>query len=294
MTKPALTEHGSLDFFSPTTRERIERIWATCWIDYPAAKQTLAHLERLIIHPKTIRPPCCLIVGDTNHGKTTIIRRFEKLRTPEDSPSDESKRMPVVYVQAPPMADVAGFYANVLRAVGAPFMPTWSRDRKQDLVLRILQSIGTKMLIVDELHNILHGKLDQRGIFLTALKTLTNDLQIPIVGVGTIEVLRVMQSDPQVGNRFESFHLPLWKPDVEFGKFLGRIGRHAGLDDIMFARNVALVKRIHAMSEGLTGEAWKVMCKALEWMDENGHKSLDAEVLSKIDWTEPKDRRRKA
>ncbi len=294
MTEPARSELTSFELFGPEPRERLHRIWSSCWIDYPIALQALKRLEWLLNHPRVTRPPCCLIVGETNHGKTTIARKFERMHQPDPGASDEAKSMPVVYVQAPPMADVAGFYGNILNAVGAPFMPTWSASRKQDLVLKTLTNLGTKMLIVDELHSILQGKIDQRGVFLNVLKHLTNELQIPIVGLGTREILRVVQTDQQFGNRFEPFTLPKWELGPGYATFLAHICRRTGMKDVSFMKDKALVRRIHTMSEGLTGESWKVVCFALERMEETGRSALEPKILDEIDWTAPKDRRRQA
>tara|TARA_R110002072_G_scaffold26335_2_gene87291 strand:+ start:2690 stop:3592 length:903 start_codon:yes stop_codon:yes gene_type:complete len=282
------------NLFEPEVRERIERIWKPCWIDYAVAREGLTRLERLLIHPRTHRPPCCIVVGDTNNGKTTLARRFQQLYNPEDSGTDEAKRLPIVYVQAPPMADVAGLYTNILKAVGAPYAPSWTAQRKQHAVLTILTSLCTRILMVDELHNIKEGKVDQRGVFLNVLKHLNNELQIPIVGIGTKEALRIIQTDQQLGNRFEPFHLPRWKPDVGYAQFLGSICKHAGLEDVSFVRDKGLVRRIHALSEGLTGETWSVMCKAIERMGETGRKALDTKTLEEIDWIPPGERRRQA
>jgi len=291
MMEPATLGFAESDLFSSFTCDRIERIWKPCWIDYPLGQEALLHLERLMAHPKSFRPPCCLIYGESNHGKTTIARKFERVHSVADDPENDARRMPVAYVQSPPMADVSGLYTNILDAIGSERRPTWTAARKLDQVLTMLTQLGTRMLIVDELHNILHGKVDQRGIYLNVLKHLTNELQIPIVGIGTKEVLRVVQTDQQMGNRFEPFHIPKWKLGKDFGMFLASICRHAGVEDVSFVRNRSLVKRVHIMSEGLTGETWKVMCRALERMDELGKKVLDVEILDDIDWTAPKDRR---
>jgi hypothetical protein len=42
------------------------------------------------------------------------------------------------------------------------------------------------------------------------LRWLGNELQIPLVALGTAEALRAIQSDDQLANRFSPFPLPLW------------------------------------------------------------------------------------
>lgn len=45
--------------------ERIERIRADRWIDYPRAREALARLDELFFHPKRARMPNLLIFGDS-------------------------------------------------------------------------------------------------------------------------------------------------------------------------------------------------------------------------------------
>lgn len=291
MTDPASEEVASNDLFGPTPRERVQRIWSSCWIDYPVASQALKRLEWLYDHPRVHRPPCCLIVGESNHGKTTIARKFERMHEPTLVDGGTSSKIPVVYAQSPPMADIPGLYSNILRAVGAPTASTASALRKQDQVLNLLTRLGTRVLIIDELHTILDGKKDQKGLFLNVLRHLTNELEISLVGIGTKGVLRVFQTNQEFGNRFTPFTLPRWQVGPEYAKFLANICRHGGLQDVAFIKNKALVRRIHTLSEGLTGETWEVMCTALERIDETGRTAIDGDTLDEIDWTVPAERR---
>ena len=42
----------------------------------------LTRLEMMLEHPPTYRPPCALIVGETNSGKTRLAREFQRLHRP--------------------------------------------------------------------------------------------------------------------------------------------------------------------------------------------------------------------
>ncbi|MCF3630521.1 hypothetical protein RJ527_04645 [Thalassospiraceae bacterium LMO-SO8] len=45
MTEPARSELTSFELFGPEPRERLHRIWSSCWIDYPIALQALKRLD---------------------------------------------------------------------------------------------------------------------------------------------------------------------------------------------------------------------------------------------------------
>src|ERR1017187_6539039 len=56
--------------------ERISRLRRPFWIGYTRAQTILEKIEHLLGHPGTHRMPSLLLAGDTNNGKTMLIRRF--------------------------------------------------------------------------------------------------------------------------------------------------------------------------------------------------------------------------
>jgi len=79
------------------------------------------------------------------------------------------------------------------------------------------------MLVVDELHNILSGTQAQQRRLLNLIRWFGNELQIPLTGVGTVEVLRAIQSNDQCTNRFVPCALPLWSDDDDFRRLLNTL-----------------------------------------------------------------------
>ena len=69
------------------------------------------------------------------------------------------------------------------------------------------------MLIIDEFHSLLVGTPRLQRQVMNATKMLCNELQIPIVGVGTKDAIRVLHTYPQHASRFDVAELPTWKLD---------------------------------------------------------------------------------
>src|SRR5713101_9692288 len=123
----------------------------------------------------------------------------------------------------PPAPDERLFFGAVLEALGAPDR---NHDRlavKQDMAMRILRATDVRLLVIDEVHNILSGSRAQQRRFLNLLRWLGNELQIPLVAVGTAEALRAIQSDDQLANRFEPFSLPPWRDGKEYRRLLSTL-----------------------------------------------------------------------
>jgi hypothetical protein len=235
--------HSSIrPFADEDAPSRIRRIRTDRWIAYARAEAALAAMEDLLVFPKRMRMPNLLLVGPTNNGKTMIVEKFRRAHPPIEAADATGgvAVIPVVKVQMPAGPDENRFFGAILDALGMPFSP---RDRvaaKQDTAVRVMRTTGARVLVIDELHNILSGACHQQRRLLNLLRWLGNELQIPLVGVGTAEALRAIRSDDQLGNRFEPFALPLWSEDEAYrGRFGIRVksghsefcGRRVGGED---------------------------------------------------------------
>ncbi len=272
--------------------ERIERIRSPRWIGYPRAKEILAKLEDLLVYPKTHRMPNLLIVGDTNNGKTMLVERFSQLHPSYDAPGDDAIVAPVMIVQAPPVPDESRFYSNILEQLFAPFKYNDRIEKKQYQALKLLRYINLKMLVIDEIHSILAGNLNKQRMFLNALKYLGNELQIPIVGVGTKDALRAVQTDPQLANRFEPAVLSRWNMDTEFLRLLASFERMLPLRKPSVLHEQSLALKLLTMSEGYIGELSTLLVRASIKAVETQKECIDAKLLDSVDWVAPSERKR--
>lgn len=272
--------------------ERIERIRAARWIGYPSAKKALDKMEDLFKYPKSHRMPNLLVVGDTNNGKTMLVKRFCSLHEPSDNPLGDGIEVPVLYIQAPPVPDEGRFYNAILEILFAPYKPNDRVDKKQFQAIKILKQVGLKVLIIDEIHHILAGNLNKQRAFLNVIKYLGNELQISIVGVGTKDAFRALQTDPQLSNRFEPIVLPRWKFDNDYLRLLASFERMLPLGSPSTLHETGLAAQLFSMSEGYIGELSRLLTESAAYAVEHGQEKIDLKVLQSINWTSPSDRKR--
>jgi hypothetical protein len=160
--------------------ERINSVRSPVWIGYTKANQVLQKMDIFLNYPKKDRMPNLLLVGDTNNGKTTIITRFQ-----QKHPSiidDESGKMelPVFLVQAPPVPDENRFVNAILEKLFAPYKERERPDKKLFQAINIFKRLKTRLIILDEIHNIIAGSTTKQRQFLNALKYLCNELKVSI------------------------------------------------------------------------------------------------------------------
>jgi DNA polymerase III delta prime subunit len=274
--------------------ERIDRVRGTRWIGYTRAKQVLAKLKELLIHPKQHRMPNLLLVGDTNNGKTLLVSRFEKLHPEHEHPDGDRLSLPVLYIQAPPVPDEARFYNGILEKLGAPYRSADRIDKKQFQCIRILSKVETKLLIIDEIQHILAGNQSRQRNFLNTIKYLGNELRIPIVGVGTKDAFNAIQTDPQLSNRFEPVILPRWEMNGEYLKLLASFERMLPLRKPSKLAEKDLAMKVLNMSEGTIGEISSLLGKAAVKAIETGAECVSAKLVDSLDWTRPSERKWRA
>lgn len=274
-----------------TDEERIAFLKKPRWIGYPAARQALGDLQALLDHPRVNRPPCRLILGATNNGKTDILRKFEKDHPRVERADGEGLHIPVVYVICPSGPDEKGFYENILRALGVPFSVTGSTRQRFTQVLRVATEVGLRMLMLDEIHNVLAGSSAKHRGFLNTLKLLSGELQIPIVTAGTKAAFHAMGTEQEVSNRFEPIPLPPWQMGDEFLSLLASFERVIPLRLPSNLANLPLATKILAKSEGHIGEIARLLAAAAKLAITSNLELISAQVLDAAEYRSPSERR---
>jgi hypothetical protein len=159
-------------------------------------------------------------------------------------------------------------------------------------VVHLLKALGLEMLIIDEIHHIVAGHERKQGHFLNTLKSLGNDLQIPLIGLGTIDALRAVQTDPQMTNRFEPMAIPKWTWDRDFRMLLASFERLVPLRRPSNLAGEQISKRLLALSEGTIGELSTLLNRAAAEAIRGGREQIDLDVLSKTVYVSPSERRK--
>lgn len=273
--------------------QRIARTKLYC-VKYRLFQEVLQLLEDRLAEPMSHRMRNILIVSETNNGKTTIAERFLNRHKPEVNISSSSV-VPLLKIEAT-AADENRFYNLILESLPVYKHGQNARgEMKQLFAFRALSECGIRMLIIDELHNMLDAPPGKQRRFLRVLKTLGNELRIPIVALGTREALNALNSDPQLANRFQTIILPKWKlendtePDQpsEYRQFLVTFERLLPLDEASDLGHDPLASKIFSLSEGTIGEATDLIRDAARWAVRNGRQRIDVEVLDRCGYVSP-------
>lgn len=278
--------------------ERLRKLSSEFWIGYPVAIEALKKLEWLYSHPRKQRMPNLLLVGPTNNGKTMIVEKFIRMVRESDEyqkrtqePGD-AEYLPVVHMQMPPDPTIARFYSMLLQATGAPCHGGMTIRYLEKVTLEIMKKIGLKMLIIDEVHNLLAGSAKQQREFLNLLRMLGNILKIPLVCLGTKEAYLAVRSDPQLENRFEPFPLYRWQIGEELNSLLASFAVVLPLKKVSVLHSPKIAELILEKSEGTIGEISRFLTEAARLAIESGKECIDEKILKQCSYSSPSERRR--
>ena len=172
---------ATADLLVLSVEERIRAIRADRWVQYPRARQALGILGHVLEHPRTTRMPSVAIYGDSGMGKTMIMEKF-RLDHPSDFDPDTGKaRTPVLALQMSGKPSERRLYAQLLTALGAPHNPRATIVDLEQKAINLLKDAHIKVLVIDEVHNILCGSHRDQRVVLNTLRFLSNEIKMSLV-----------------------------------------------------------------------------------------------------------------
>jgi hypothetical protein len=245
--------------------------------------------------PRKQRKPNLLIIGPTNNGKSMLVEKFRRSYRPTQQPTGLAPTKSVLVMQMPSDPSVTRFYTTLLHAANVPASRLRSnRPRVAELERHAsswLCEIGTDVLVIDELHNLLAGNAPRRREFLNVLRFLGNELRIPLVGVGTHEAYLAIRSDDQLENRFEPMVLPRWCPDDQARSLLASFAAAFPLRRPSPISTPEMTEYLIARSEGTIGELANLLAEAAEIAITSGEESINTTTLGLATYRGPSERR---
>src|SRR6516225_5081128 len=242
-----------------SSEERITWIRQERWIQYPRAKRILERLVDLIDYPPHDRMPCLVIYGATGMGKTRIVQKFLRDNRAHFDRKLGRTRVPVVSIQMPPAPVERDLYEEILVAMCGVFAYGTSVTTLRHRIRALARQLEVRLLIIDEIHSLLAGTFREQRIILNAIRFLANDLQIPLVCLGTEEANRALMTDQQLADRFAAAELPAWENDAAFEQLLLSFESVLPLRRPSEFRDPKTHQRILSLTEGVLGRICRLM-----------------------------------
>jgi hypothetical protein len=220
-----------------------------------------------------------------------IAEKFRRAHPQLTSDDHEHEVIPVVMVQMPADATANRLYTALQVKLGTPVGFYGRHDAREALTLRLMQSVGVRMLIIDEVHNLLSATARRQRELLNLLRFLGNELRIPIVCLGIRDAYLAIRSDDQLENRFHPLLLPLWEPGAEFARLLASFETVLPLREPSHLTASPLHELILQRSEGTIGEIAMLLVRATAAALLSGDERINRDIIERADYQSPSVRR---
>ncbi len=276
--------------------ERIQFMANDFWINHHVSNEILQLLTKLLHQPKKQRMQSLLIIAEPNMGKSSLIAQFSRLHpniTVEDDEGMSSAHCPVLLIDAPSTADEKGLFIAILEQMWAPFRPNDTPAKLKHQAKHILRECNVRMVIIDEIHNLLSTTpVKQRQIMNTIKTTLSNELKIPIVGVGTSDAAIILTNDPQHASRFDTVVIPKWEMDKNFRGLLAAFEKRFPLKKPSNLASKDKAPLLLAFSGGNIGDLHRLLKECSTYAIEHDIEEITVDIIQKFKWVKPTNTRR--
>ena len=157
--------------------------------------------ENLNLYRKTGVAEHVMILGESGTGKTSLAKLF--VAQYPRSISIDRDRIPVLWVSIPAAATIDATAEAILNHLGDPASTGGTISKKTNRLVKLSKGVGVEMLLLDEAQHIYdRGRTTTQYFVGDWLKTVMDDLAVPVCMLGLPRAAGLMQINDQLRRRF--------------------------------------------------------------------------------------------
>jgi hypothetical protein len=150
-------------------------------------------------------------------------------------------------------------YAQLLAAldVGVEQRSATLADLETRMV-RLLKQVGVRVLVFDEVHNLLAGSPREQRVILQLFRFLSNELKASLVCLGVADAREAIAGDTQLARRLDQLALPRWNADEEFQALVTAVLRSLPLRRAS-SLSAQSLRHLARVSNGITAKVFAML-----------------------------------
>jgi type II secretory pathway predicted ATPase ExeA len=267
---------------------RMDRIVQDVFIKHDRLQGILDHVEYLRFERPRSRASGLAVVGQPGSGKTFLAQVIQRLYsgTPANEVSPAS--VPIVLINMTGARDAKTIYNRLLEALGCPDSSIYRGSDRERRALRLCRAADVRMLIVDELGDLMNSTDRQCTIALETIKTIMNELAIPVLALGVAKVRETLERDEHLNARFTFMELPVWQDDKYLQRFLQAYEQELPLKKPSLLHMPGIRKALLECSKGSLTKLVRYLTWAAAYAIEDGTEFVTPELIAKAVQKPPK------
>jgi len=241
-------------------------------------------LENLYTEPLKERYRSILLVGDSDMGKTVMVKDFAKSKIIKDEET-QTFIEGVMYIRTPNKADLHDLYNRIFQFFVVPYRRDEPVSERENKIKHYCEINSVKMIVIDEIQGALIGSIAKQMEFMNGIKNLSAFLKIPIVMVGVPKAVSLVRSDHQLISRFIPIKIKNWEMDENYISLLYAIEMTLPLrKPSSIYKDEKLALDILEMSNGLTGGIITICNSLAIKAIKNGKERIERKMLRDIEY----------
>lgn len=261
--------------------ERAGRMLVERFIAHERLVPILNHVEFLIRMPPQTRANGLVVSGKPGSGKTMLALAIKRRYPPTPAEDGKASGQPVLTISMTNAREAKILYNRILGGFGVPEPSRYSGADRERMVLKLCRAANLKLLVVDEIQDILTTTARQQRVALDTIKFLMNELSLPILTLGTSQAPSAMQVDEHLNARFKYRELPIWKRDEYLTNFLDTLEKALPLRNRSCLSSPVLSTELIKLSNGILQTIVQLVTHAAAHAVETGEEQITAKLLQR-------------